>query len=187
MRMLRPVWPWRQNQDHLPRPDGSMPEAVMLEVIEPEPKRKVPPNSRRWKLSCVLWLEMVCRGSSDQNHSHREVPFGILLQFRLALQPAKTSRSIWEIKERSSVTLEFWKLVVGKPSMLQNPIWMWPLALGQGRGSPKVESGGKIDTELLFKLLLLLCSWSSTGVGWGVQDQTNWEHNGGREGSNAPD
>jgi len=138
----------------------------MLEVIGPEPRRKVLPNCRRWKLSCVLWLEMVRKGSSERNHSHKEVPFGILLQFMLDSQPAKMSRSIWEMKERSSVTLGFWKLVAGKPSMLQNPIRMWPSALRRGRGSPKVESEGKIDTELLFKLLLLLCSWSSTGVGW---------------------
>jgi len=115
-----------------------------------------------------------------------EAAFGILLQLMLASQPAKMFSSIWEMKECNSVTLGFWNPVAGKPLMLQNPIQMWLSALGWGRGSTKVESGVKIDTELLFKLLLLLCmgSWFSTRVGWGgCRTRPIRSIMGGREGA----
>jgi len=49
--------------------------------------------------------------------------------------------------------------------MLQNPSQIWPGALGQGRGSPKVESTGKRDREGMFELLLLFINvWAACGV-----------------------
>jgi len=118
---LWPVWPCKQNQDQQPKPEESTPEAVILVMTGPEPRIKVPPYCFCWKLSWVLWLAMVQRGSSEQNHSQREEDFGILVQFRLDLQPKKMSKSIWEMKDQSSMTLGFCKGEAGKPAMLQNP------------------------------------------------------------------
>jgi len=72
----------------------------------------------------MLWLAMVCKGSSDWNHSQREADFGILDQLRLDSQPAKMSKSSWEIKDQSSRTLGFWKGEARKPAMLQKPSQM---------------------------------------------------------------
>ncbi len=97
----------------------------------------------------------------------------ILDQLSLALQPAKISRSIWEIKDCSSVTLGLFREATGKPSILQKPRHTWPSALGWGRGSPKVESsrnrdGGRIIVGLMLLLLLLLYGGPAVGIGNGL-------------------
>ncbi len=66
----------------------------------------------------MLWLAIVHKGSSDQNHSQRKADFGILDQLRFDSQPVKISKSSCEKKDQSSRTLGFWKGEAGKPAML---------------------------------------------------------------------
>jgi len=183
---LQPAWPCNWNHDQWPRPEGSTPEEVMLEVMGPNPRRKVPPYCLRWKLSWMLWLAIVRRGSSERNHSQREADGAILDQLSLALQPAKMSRSIWEIKDCNSMTLGLLRRVTRKPSMLQKPRRTWPSALGRGRGSPKVESGGNRDGgRIIFELLLLLlllCSGPAVGIDNGVCRAGSVKGTAGRRG-----
>jgi len=71
----------------------------MLVVTEPEPRRNILLYYFWLRLPWMLWLAIVHKRSSDWSHSYREADFGILNQLRFDSQPAKMSKSSWEIKD----------------------------------------------------------------------------------------